>query len=165
MKEIFERVSIRRYNDQPVEDEKVEMILKAAMAAPSAMNRQPWEFVVVRNRDILNELGETTPYSTPVLNSRLTIAVLANTEGYNSNIYLHDMGAVCENILLETTHLGLGAVWMAVAPSEERMKKVRNILNIPDYVIPFAMISIGYPADNPEPKKKFKPEKIHYEKY
>ena len=165
MKEIFERTSVRKYTDQKVTDEQIDKLLKAAMAAPSAMNRQPWEFIVVRDPEMLEKLGRSTPYSTPALRSKCTIVTLADANSSGSNIYLHDLGAACENILLEAVHLGLGTVWMAITPSAEREQAVRELLNIPENIVPFSMIAIGYPAGEVKPKDKFKPEKIHYEKY
>ncbi|MBQ3376324.1 MAG: nitroreductase family protein [Erysipelotrichaceae bacterium] len=165
MKEIFERTSVRQYTDEKVTDEQIEKLLKAAMAAPSAMNRQPWEFIVVQDPEMLQKLGSVTPYSTPVARSNCTIVTLADTGNSTSNIYLHDLGAACENILLEAVHLGLGTVWMAVTPSKEREQAVRELLNIPENIVPFSMIAVGYPAGEVKPKDKFKLEKIHYEKY
>ena len=165
MKEIFERTSVRRYSDQKVTDEQIEMLLKAGMAAPSAMNRQPWEFIVVQDPDMLEKLGKVTPYSAPAGRSNCTIVTLADANSSGSNIYLHDLGAVCENILLEAVHLGLGTVWMAVTPSTEREQAVRELLGIPDNIVPFSLIAVGYPEGEVTPKDKFKPEKIHYEKY
>lgn len=160
------RRSIREYSNQEVEDEKIDKILKAGMQAPgSRLKAEPWEFIVVRNKDTLKEIGKTKPR---VANCNVAIILVANIErSFYKKVWQQDMGAACENMLLEACNLGLGALWNGVAPMEDRMKPIAELFNLPENVKPFSIISIGYPADGLENKfmDKYDPERIHYEEY
>jgi nitroreductase len=163
MDNIFKRVSIRSFSNERVEDEKIEMLLRAAMQAPSGGNQQPWEFYVVKNRDILQRLAYCSPYA-----SCLKEAAVAIVPCYNEDILIHpdiavyDMSAAVENILLEAVEQDLGAVWLSIAPVEERMSAVTQALDLPKHIKPFAIVPLGYPFENVEAQDKFKPERIHY---
>lgn len=167
MKEIFNRRSIRKFKDRPVESEKIERILRAAMQAPSAANQQPWEFIVVEDKDNLNALSMTTPYSKPVADSGVTIVLLADSNSFKVPTgWQQDMGAASENILLEATHLGLGSVWIGISTSEEASESLRKLYNLPDHIKPFSMIAIGYPdGQNNEFVDRYNESKVHFEKY
>lgn len=165
---IFNRRSIRKYQDKAVEQEKIDKILRAAMQAPSAVNQQPWEFIVVQNKDTLAKLAGISPYSKMVADAPLAIVVLANEDRMSMRHHWEqDLAAATQNILLEAVYLGLGAVWLGVAPTEERMDEVRNIFGLSKKLRPFCVISIGYPAVGQENKfvDRYDPSKVHYEKY
>ena len=145
---IFSRRSIRKYTEQPVSDEAVKELLAAAMAAPSAGNEQPWHFVVMDDREILDEIPKFHPYSRMLGEAPMAILVcgdleLQKYEGY----WVQDCSAATENLLIAAQAKGLGAVWLGVYPIEERVAGFRKLLGVPDHVIPFALISIGYPAE------------------
>ena len=162
------RRSIREYQDKSVSDEDILKILKAGMQAPgSRLNAEPWEFVVVKNKDTLAKLGEVKPR---VTNAPLAIVLVANIErSFYKSVWQQDMGAAAENMLLEAVNLGLGALWNGVAPEEERMKKIGEIIGIDDIsnLKPYCIITVGYPAECWENKfmDKFDEERIHYEVY
>lgn len=163
MNEIFERVSIRNFTDQPVGADKVELLLRAAMQAPSADNQQPWEFVIVNKRSLLDELAQISPYSGPLKRAPLGIAVLAHTEGLHfPDDVMSDLGAATENILLEAVGLGLGAVWMGVMPIEERMANVKGVLKLPDNIRAYSLIAIGYPAESKKATSRYDEARIHH---
>ena len=157
---IASRRSVRNYSDRPVTDELVDKLLRAAMAAPSAKNRQPWEFVVVREREVLDSLADGLPYAKMLFKAPLAIVVCAADEQF----WEQDCAAATENLLLAAEAMGLGAVWTA-ASDEERSAVVRNVLGIPAGVSPFCVIPIGFPAETTFPKDKWAPEKIHYDKW
>jgi nitroreductase len=167
MKEIFNRRSIRKFENKAIEKEKIEKILRAGMQAPSAANQQPWEFIIVENKEDLKELASTTPYSKPILSSGVTIILLANTD------YLiiptgwqQDMGAVAQNILLEATYLELGAVWLGVATSDAAVNTLKKTYQLPDNIMPFAMIAIGYPdGQKNEYVDRYNESRVHYGKW
>lgn len=166
---IFTRTSIRKFTNEPVEKEKIELMLRAAMSAPSACNKQPWEFIAVTDEKTLNELGEKLPYAKMLIGARLAFIVAGNLakalEGQGQIHWIDDCSAATENILLAARSLGLGAVWTAVYPGEDKINTVREIFALPETVIPLNVIPVGYPAENPQPKDKFKPENIHYNKW
>lgn len=169
MEEIFNRRSIRKFTSQPVEPEKIDKLLRAAMQAPSAMNQQPWEFIVVQDKERLEKLSLTSPYAKLIAGSSLTFVLLANKNDIKVPGALgweEDMGAAVQNILLEAVHLGLGGVWLGVATTEIIPKNISSFFDLPDHIMPFAMISIGYP-DGQENTfvDRYKEEKVHYEKW
>lgn len=167
MEVIFTRRSIRKYKEQPVEKEKIEKLLRAAMQAPSAVNQQPWEFMVVEDRDNLDKLSQLTPYSKMLAHAPLAIIVLANMNNLRApNYWQQDLGACTQNILLEATYVGLGSVWLGVAPDEERMNNIIDMFDLPNDILPFCVISIGYPeGEENRFIDRFDERKIHIEKY
>lgn len=165
MKEIFERTSIRRYTDEPVSDEMVEKLLRAAMAAPSARNAQPWEFIVVKERKMLEALSSVSDYTHMMAHAGVGFVVLGNTKVSEKEYILQDCSAAVENLLLEAVSLGLGGVWLGVCPRKPRMDKVRQLFDLPDHMMPVCLVSVGHPGQSPAPKDKFDKEKIHYEQY
>ena len=162
MKEIFHRTSVRKYLDQKVEKEKIELLLKAGMAAPSAGNQQPWEFYVVENKELLEKLSKTSPYAGCVKQAPLGIVACYKKECRMPEYAQIDMSACVENILLEADSLGLGAVWLGIAPLKERMEAVREVLHIPDDLEVFAIISCGYPETTRPQQDRFDTNRIHY---
>lgn len=164
---IFNRRSIRRYKQEPVEQEKIEKLLRAAMQAPSAANQQPWEFIVVQEKDTLERLSKISSYAKMAADAPLAIVLLGNEDRMRLQLHWEqDLAAAAQNILLEAAHLGLGGVWLGVAPMEDRMGLISEMFELKDKVKPFCVIPIGYP-DNQEHKfiDRFDPEKVHYEKY
>lgn len=166
---IMTRTSIRAFTDEPVSDEAIETLLRAGMAAPSAVNRQPWAFVVVRGRENLDRLGEVHPNARMLSTAQAAIVVCGDMtkalEGTAQAFWVQDASAATENILLAAHALGLGAVWTGVYPSQERVAAVSETLGLPSYVIPLCVIPIGCPAENPAPKDKWKPGNIHYDRW
>ena len=168
---IYSRKSVREYTDQKVEKEKIDNLLKAAMSAPSGMNTQPWDFVVVDDKEVLEQLGDVKRGAHMVKNAALAIVVCGNmnkaADGYHQDYWVQDCSAATENILLAAHAQGLGAVWTEVFNSNmDLVKKVREILDLPDYVVPLDTISIGYPVEvNTEPRSKYKESNVHYNKW
>lgn len=165
MKEIFNRRSIRKFKDQAVEPEKIQKILHAAMQAPSAANQQPWEFIVVQDKEKLEKTAETSPYAKPVSGSAVTFVLVADENIMKVPTgWQQDMSAAAQNMLLEAVYLGLGGVWFGVATSDEVTENVRSLFALPDHIKPFALISVGYPdGQNNEFIDRYKAERIHYE--
>ena len=166
MKEIFKRRSVRDFTEKEVENEKVEQLLRAAMTAPTAANQREWEFVVVTDKTLIEKLSTSTPYSKPVAKAPLAIVMLSNfTKTVFPDCWQQDLGACAENILLEAVHLGLGGVWIGIAPTEDRMKTISDIFSLPEDVKPFSIIALGYPREDITPKERYEPDKVHYNKY
>ncbi len=164
MNAIFNRVSIRKYQDKPVEKDKIILMLKAAMAAPSACNQQPWEYYVVTNKNKIQELALTSPYA--AFSKDAPLVFVACSRKSNSIIapsYIDiDMSASVENLLLEASELGLGAVWMGIAPDKERMTAVRKAIALPEHLSAFALISCGYPAEVRVQQDRYEESRVHY---
>ena len=163
---IATRTSIRDYEARPVEKEKIEKMLRAAMAAPTAMNKQPWHFVVVDQRNVLDALAGTNPYAKMLKKAPLAIVVCGNTdkmiEGGGRDFWIQDASAATENLLLAAHAMGLGAVWTGAYQSEERCISISKVLSLSDNLIPLNVIVVGYPAEHPQPKQKFKEENLSY---
>ncbi len=163
MNSIFKRTSVRNYKADKVEDEKIEQLLKAAMAAPSAANQQPWEFYVVKDKAVLEQLSGTSPYAGCTKNAPLAIVPCYRKDGLVFGEYAEiDMSICCENILLEATELGLGSVWLGIAPDAERMRAVEEVLNIPDHLEAFAILPVGYPETETKQQDRYDAKRIHY---
>ena len=166
---ILERTSIRSYQDQSVEEEKIEKLLRAGMAAPTAKNKQPWHFVVVTDKSLLQKLSKVNPYAEMVARAPLAIVVCGDMtkalDGNAREFWVQDCSAASENILLAATGLGLGAVWTGTYPSEERCAAVSEVLGLPGFLIPLNTIAIGYPDGDVTPKDKWKESNISYNMY
>ena len=160
------RRSIREYEDREVEDEKILKILKAGMQAPgSRLGAEPWEFIVVKDKETLAKMGEIKPR---VTNAPVAIVIVANIErAFYKAVWQQDCSAAAENMLLEAVELGLGGLWNGVAPIEERMDAIGEIVKIPKEHKAFCIITLGYPAEGWENKymDKFDESRIHYETY
>ena len=162
MNSIFHRVSIRKYEEKPVEQEKIIQMLKAAMAAPSACNQQPWEFYVVTDKNVIERLSEASPYAKCAKDAPLVFVPCYRTEGIAPDYFEIDLSAAVENLLLEADHLGLGAVWMGIAPDEGRMNAVKEVLDIPEYLRAFALVPCGYPAESRAQQDRYEESRVHY---
>jgi len=161
---IFSRRSIRSYTAQLVGEEQVATLLRAAMAAPSASNLKPWHFVVVTKRETLDSLAEMHPFGKMLFEAPLGIAVCGDP-AISAHYWVQDCSAATENLLLAATALGLGAVWLGVYPKEERLKAIRDILGIPEAIVPLNFISIGYPAELKEPRTQYDAARAHPERW
>ncbi|KAA2395930.1 nitroreductase family protein [Alistipes onderdonkii] len=162
---IMTRTSVRAYRDCPVGADTVELLLRAAMAAPSAVNRQPWAFVVVDDRELLRELSGALPFAKMAAHAPLAVVVcgdLSRNPGASGDWWVMDASAASENLLLAAHALGLGAVWTGVYPRDERVEAVRRVLGLPADVVPLNLIPVGYPADNLAPKQKWNPANVRY---
>lgn len=168
LRPILERRSCRKYTDQPVSDEMVRTLLRAGMYAPSAHNSQPWEFIVLRDKEIKAAVSDEGKYWTMLKDAPLGILVLANLADYRSShkdFFVQDCSACTQNILLAAHAMGLGGVWLGLYPRQELVEAVRRICGIPEDIIPVTLISVGYPAETPKPHGFFKEEKVHYDRY
>lgn len=170
MKVIKTRASVRQFADKPIEVEKVShMLLDAAMAAPTAMNKQPWEFIVISDPEIMKRMGKEFKNASALSTAQLAIIVCGNMkeaiEGESREFWVQDCSAATENLLLMAHSMGLGAVWCGIYPSKERTELLQKFLNLPENIIPMNIIPIGVPADVVAPKEKFKKEKIHWNKF
>lgn len=167
---IATRTSIRMFDkSQPVGDDLIERMLRAAMAAPTAVNKQPWEFVVVTDGTTLDALSKVHPNARIENGATLVIAVCGATDnglnGRAKEYWIQDCSAATENLLLAAHGLGLGAVWCGVFPMDERIAPIREILGIPEGYMPLNLVTIGYPAQYPPPKDKWNPAKVHRDRW
>lgn len=162
MNEIFRRGSVRSYSSRSVDDCTIERLLLAAAAAPSAANQQPWEFFVVSDAQVRSALSECSPYASCAAAAPAVIVLCSRRSSPHVKYILCDMAAAAENILLEAVHLGLGAVWLGIAPDPARMERVRKVLSIPESLEPFALIPVGYPAAPPMPHAPDLTGRVHY---
>ena len=168
LENIHNRKSVREYTAEPVSDADIQTMLKAAMAAPTAVNFQPWRFVVINTREDLDALADKLPYAKMLKQAPLAIVVCGETlwmGGAENPFWAQDCSAATQNILLAAEALGLGAVWTAAYPDAERCKSIGDALGLPSTVKPLCVIPIGHPAGENQPKDKWKPENIHYERW
>lgn len=157
---ILSRRSIRKYTDRPVPEETVKELLKAAMSAPSANNVQPWEFVVITERKLLDAIPEVHPYSKMLKEAPLAIVVCGDSQK-QERYWPQDCAAATQNILVAARALGLGAVWLGVYPRDDRVAGLAKLLGIPGPFVPLCVISIGYPAEEKPPSNRYDEAKIH----
>jgi nitroreductase len=164
MKTIMTRRSIRTYEAEPVGPESVEVLLRAAMAAPSAGNQQPWRFVVVTDRAMLDRLSATSPYAGPLLRAPLAVVVCGETAGErHPGYWVEDCSAAMENLLLAAHASGLGAVWLGYHPNAERVELARDVLGLPESIVPLGIAAIGHPAEEREPIDRYREDFVHHE--
>jgi len=163
---IMSRRSVRSYTDEPVSDEAVELLLRAAMNAPSARNQQPWEFVVIRDRAVLAEVPKAHPYAQMVPSAQVAIVVCADMRRVVSEgFWIQDCAAATENILIAANALGLGAVWLGVYPRDARVDGLRRLLGLPGHIVPFSLIPVGHPAERPPKVDRFDTSRIHRDRW
>jgi nitroreductase len=165
---IFTRRSVRNYQDKTVEPETLEKLLRAAMQAPSAGNQRPWEFIVVHDKELQEKLSGVNPYAKAIAKAPVSIVLLGNMKDlmFPQNWEM-DMSACAQNLLLQAVDEGLGAVWLGVAPEEDRIEYVRGIFDLPDNVVPFCIIPVGYPEEGRGNREldRFEASRIHRDKY
>lgn len=165
MNAIYQRSSVRRFTDEAVSPDDIEKLMRAAMAAPSAGNQQPWEFYIARDETTRMALAASSPYAGPAKHAPCVIAVCTRTEGLRFPPCAPlDMSAAVENILIEAAHLDLGAVWLGIAPEKDRMNAVEVALGSPKGIEPFALVAVGHPEHRPEPKgpTRYDETRVHW---
>jgi nitroreductase len=166
LKAILTRRSIRKYNAQTIPEEYYEMLLKAAMHAPSARNRQPWHFIIIVDRQILNKLAEVSASWKMLETAAGAIVVCGDYNIEESESFIiQDCSAATQNILLAAHEAGLGSVWLGVHPREDRLLPLKEILDIPDHVIPVSMISLGSPDEERESPDRYNVGRIHQDRW
>ena len=163
---LMTRVSVREFTGEKISAEQIDTLLRAAMAAPSALNKQPWAFVVVTDEKIIAQLGESLPYSRcsnhPAC-AFIPCGDLSKTiEGDLAAFWINDVSAATENLLLAAHAMGLGAVWTGLHPDMNRVTMVQQLLGLPEHIIPLCVVPVGIPAEQPAVKDKYNPENIHY---
>ena len=163
---IFTRRSIRRFEQKPVESEKIERILKAGMQSPSAHNLQPWEFLVITEQDKKEAVSKMSPWAGMVANAPVTIIVVGHQQNPDMLKYLpQDLGACTQNILLQIAQEGLGGCWMGFYPDEDRINNVRNYFGMPEDRIPFSVIALGYSSEQNRFIDRSDMTRVHYNKW
>lgn len=165
LKTIFNRKSVRVYAPGTVSEEQLMTLIKAGMAAPSAVDKRPWEFILVTDRAVLKKMADAMPYAKMAAQAPAAIVVCGDTDkqygGRSASYWQMDCSAATENLLLAAESMGLGAVWTSVYPEEDRMVAMRAILGIPAHVIPLNLIPVGIPTGREKPKDKYDPQQIH----
>lgn len=163
---IMTRVSVREFTGEKISEAQVDTLLRAAMAAPSAINKQPWAFIVVDDDALIAKLGEALPYSRCSNHPAVAIIPCGDLskaiEGEMSAFWINDVSAATENLLLAAHAMGLGAVWTGLHPDMNRAKMVQELLGLPEHIIPLCVVPVGVPAEQPAVKDKYKPENIHH---
>ena len=166
---IMTRVSVRDFTGEKITEAQIDTLLRAAMSAPSAINKQPWAFIVVTDDTLIAQLGEALPYSRCCNHPAVAIIPCGDLskaiEGEMGAFWINDVSAATENILLAAHAMGLGAVWTGLHPDMNRATMVQQMLRLPEHIIPLCVVPVGVPAEQPEVKDKYKPENIHYNKW
>ncbi len=163
---IFKRHSVRKFTNETVSDEMIKNLLKAGMQAPSSCNSQPWEFIVVSDFEDKTAISKMHKFAKPAAGASHLIVTLGNLNRAKViRMIEQDLGACNENILLQATYEGLGAVWLGFHPIEDRTLKLKEYLDIPDYCIPFSVICVGYPAVEGEVKLRYDESKVHFDRF
>jgi nitroreductase len=163
---IYSRRSVRSFQPEGVDDDLVRDLLEAAMAAPSAVAKDPWDFIIVRSHETLVQLADGLPNGKLLAGAPLGIVVCGDMKRVHDgqlSYLLQDCSAAIENLLLAANTLGLGACWLGVHPREKRMTMIRSLLDVPETVIPIAVIAVGWPAESPTPRTRYRESHIHRE--
>ncbi|MFW5982624.1 MAG: nitroreductase family protein [Candidatus Brocadiia bacterium] len=162
MEAIYGRHSIRSFTDERVSDEEIDILLKAAMAAPSAGNQQPWHFVVIDDREVLDAIPKFHAYSAMLKQAPAAIAVCGDlSEERHEGFWVQDCSAAVENLLIAAHDRGLGAVWLGIHPAKERVEGMSELLETPENVVPFAVVALGYPAEEKAPCTYYDESRVH----
>ena len=169
LKVIMNRSSCRVFQHKEVEDNKIELLLRAAMAAPSALNAQPWHFIVINDPEILKQLSTPSPHTGFMESAPLAIALCGDmtkkANAIEGQYWEHDICAATENLLIAAQALGLGATWTGSYPLESRSKVAKEVLQLPDHIVPVSIVAIGYPAMEAQVKDKWNPDNISFNRY
>ena len=164
---LYQRRSIRKFTGQTVDKEKIVTLLKAATAAPTAANCQPWEFIVVSDVDKLSKVRDKCIFAR--YNAPAGIVVCGNMnlafKGPEQDLWIQDCSAATQNILIAATSLGLGSVWIGIYPGKSKVKAIKDIFNIPDYVTPLSLVYLGYPAEEKAPRTRYNEKRIYWQVY
>lgn len=163
---VMGRRSIRKYTNKEVPDETVKQLLRAAMSAPSAGNEQPWQFIVIRQRAILDAIPSIHPHSHMLKEAALAIAICGdlNFEVFK-DFWVQDCSAATQNMLIAAHGLGIGAVWLGFFPLPDRVTGLKRLLSLPEHVIPLSMVSMGWPAEEKAPTMRYLEDRVHYDKW
>jgi len=166
MDDILKRRSIRRFTGQDISQDLIRKILAAGMAAPSAGNEQPWHFIVVKDSQGRKKVSECGPYAKAAMDAPAAIVVcgdlsLEKHQGY----WVQDCSAAVENMLIEITSLGLGAVWLGVFPRPDRVAYLQKYFSLSEHIVPFAIIPVGFPGQELAPANRYNESRVHYEKW
>ena len=163
---IMTRVSVREFTGEKISAEQIDTLLRAAMAAPSAINKQPWAFIVVTDEALIAQLGEALPYSRCSNHPACAIIPCGDLTkaipGEMGAFWVNDVSAATENLLLAAHSMGLGAVWTGLHPDMKRAEMVQQLLGLPEHIIPLCVVPVGVPAEHPAVKDKYLPENIHH---
>ena len=163
---LHSRRSVRAYTDEPVSAADIQVMLDAAMIAPSAGNARPWQFIVIDDPTILAVAPSINQYAGMVPKAPVAIAVCADLSlEKHPGFWVQDCSAAVQNLMLAATSLGLGTVWTGIYPEESRVRGFSSLLELPPNVLPLALVAIGRPAKQPERLSRFEPEKVHYNNY
>jgi len=163
---IMSRRSIRKYTGEAVEPADIETILRAAMAAPSAGNQEPWRFVVLTERERLNAAATATPYGAMLREAPLALVVCADTRSLkHDTMWQQDCSAAVQNALIAINALGLGAVWLGFWPKMERVTPLKDVLDLPEGIEPLAVLAIGHPAETKPAADRYDADKVRFERW
>jgi len=165
---IFSRRSIRQYHDKTVPDGMITDLLEAAMAAPSAVAKDPWHFIVVRNRETLNNIVDLLPNAKMLQQATAAFIVCGDITKAHiqaESYMLQDLSAATQNILIAANALGLGTCWLGIHPRKERIAGISQLFDLPANIIPMCGVAIGWPAEHPESRTRYKSERVHLEKW
>jgi nitroreductase len=165
---IFSRRSVRKYVDREVPDEMIHDLLEAAMAAPSAVAKDPWHFIVLKQRASLNRLADVLIHGQMLRQATAAVVVCGDITRAHDQLesyMLQDLSAAVENILIAANTLGLGTCWLGVHPRPERMDGIRKMFSLPDNIIPMCGIAVGWPDDPPPARTRYNPDRVHREKW
>lgn len=166
LENILTRKSVRQFTDEPVDKADVDAILRAAFAAPSAVNKQPWEMMVITERQLLDNIGSQLPNTRVSNNVQIAFVVCGDMNNRLpepiQDFWVQDCSAMTENLLLAAHALGLGAVWCGIYPDPVKVEKLQIILSLPQHIVPLCVVPVGHKAEDPEPKDKWNENKIHY---
>ena len=166
IKALLTRRSIRKYTEGTIPKDTIKELLNAGMHAPTARNYQPWHFVVVDDRDTIDQLAEAHPHAKMLKQASLAILVCGDKNIQEEQAYImQDCSAATQNIMLAAHAHGLGSVWLGMYPREDRIREVSRVLNIPDHILPAALISIGYPDEIKDAPDRYKEERVHWNKF
>jgi len=165
---IFSRRSVRKYESREIPADMYNDLFEAAMAAPSAVAKDPWHFLLITDRKILDTIVKILPNGQMLRQAPATVIVCGDINKAHANevsYMLQDLSAAVENLLLAATALGLGSCWLGMHPRQDRIDGIRSLFSLPANIIPMCGIALGWPAENPEPRTRFNPERVHLEKW
>ena len=163
---ILKRRSIRKYKDKEVPESDIKELLKAGMSAPSAGNQQPWQFIIINEKNILDKIPNIHPHADMAPQASKAILVCGDLDlDSHKGFWVQDCSAVTQNILLAIESKNLGGVWVGIYPREKRIENFKKLFNLPENIIPFAIIPLGYPAEEKSPAQRYKENRIHINKW
>ena len=165
---IFNRRSVRKYESRIIPEEMFTHLFEAAMAAPSAVAKDPWHFILVRDRKMLNKIVKILPSGQMLRQATAAVIICGDINKANINdvsYLLQDLSAAGENLLLAATALGLGSCWLGVHPRPDRLDGIRSLFSLPENIIPMCGVALGWPAEKPAPRTRFNPDRVHLEKW